>query len=123
MNVPGSNLLDQALTIICRNEFRYFKYKGKTINRYGVDIIEYNTPVTLTGSVQAVGNDVYHDRGLDFQRNYIEVWTENNVDDLFRSTSSDQIEFNGSRYQIVYENDWFPIDGWDSFLAVEVVFE
>ena len=120
MNVPGSNLLAQALTVICSQPFRYYRYKGKTINRYGIDIIEYEPPVTLRGSIQAVGNDVYHERGLDFQKQYIEVWTERDTNGFFRGKSSDQMEHNGRRYQLVDEDDWHPIDGWDSFLAVEV---
>ncbi len=121
MNVPGSNLLATALTVICPQSFQLFRYQGKTINAIGLDVHVYDAPVDLRGSIQAVGSEVYGDRGLDFQKQYIDVWVEANVSDLFRARASDQIAFNGRRYQVVDENDWFPIDGWDKFLAVLVV--
>lgn len=123
MKVPGSNLLAAALTVICPQEFQYFKYQGKTINTIGFDEHVFEPPVTLHGSVQAVSNAVYHERGLDFQRQYIEVWVEQDTNGFFRARSSDQIVYNDRRYQIIDENDWFPVDGWDAFLAVEVVNE
>ena len=45
---------------------------------------------------------------------------ERDTNGFFRGKSSDQMEHNGRRYQLVDEDDWHPIDGWDSFLAVEV---
>lgn len=215
MNVPGSNLLAAALTVICPQEFRYFRYQGKTINVIGLDEHTYDAPITLHGSVQSVDNDVYHERGLDFQRQYIEIFvsqdinphincrtlssvgslafsdeigpdrqngiknfkngnfydpdtTENRVSDsssfafseevgfdpdngvmnfghgnfnqnrdsnvlpttrndttntTFRARAGDQIEFNRMRWQVIDDDDWNPIDGWDSFIAVEVVNE
>ena len=121
MNVPGSNLLAQAFSILCTHQFKYFRYQGKTTNRYGIDVHEYEQPVVLRGSIQPVGQDIYHERGLDFQKTYIEVWSQQDTNGFFRGRSSDQIEYDGRRFQLVDENNWHPIDGWDSFLAVEVV--
>ena len=170
MNVPGSNLLAAALTVICPQEFSYFKYQGKTINAIGLDEHNYDPPITLHGSVQSVDNDVYPDRGLDFQRKYIEIFVSQDInphincrtlssvgslafsDEIgpnqrnavknfqngnfydpenmqdttnttFRARAGDQIEFNRMRWQVIDDDDWNPIDGWDSFIAVEVVNE
>ena len=121
MNVPGSNLLSQAFTILCNTEYQYYQYRDKVTNRYGIDIIQYEPPVTLRGSIQPVGQDIYHERGLDFKKTYIEIWSEQDTNGFFRGRSSDQIEYNNRRFQLVDETNWHPIDGWDSFLAVEVV--
>ena len=118
--IPGSNLLATALTVICPDEFQYFKYAGTTTNAIGNDVVTFDNPVTLPGSIQAVSSKVYQELGLDLKRKYLKVYVETDVTDLFRSNSEDQIEFNNQRWQIVDSDDWHPIDGWDRFLAVRV---
>lgn len=121
MNVPGSNLLATALTVICPQPFEYFRYRGKTTNAIGLDVHTFDDAVTLMGSIQDIGTDVYQARGLDFQKQYIEIWVTTDTNGFQRGQASDQIGFNGRRWQIIDDSNWFPIDGWDSFIAVEVV--
>lgn len=123
MNVPGSNLLASALSVICPQPFDYYRYQGKTINAIGLDVHTFDPPVNMTGSIQEVDSSVYHERGLDFQSQYIEIFVLNDIDPLFRSTAGDQVQFNGRRWQVISEDGWFAMDGWDAFIAVEVVNE
>jgi hypothetical protein len=43
-----------------------------------------------------------------------------NAVDLMRDVSGDVIEVLGRRYQLVGSNDWFGIDGWKSFMGVDI---
>ncbi len=120
MPTPGSNLLTTALGIICRESFDYIQFTGRTTNAIGYDERTYAEPVTITGSVQAVDRSHYTDNGLDFSKRHIQIWTDTNVEDLYRARSGDQIQWNGNRYEVLSETDWHPIDGWNNFIAVEV---
>lgn len=120
MNVPGSNLLAYALTVICPDSFVLHRFTGKTTNTIGLDVSAYAAPETFQGSIQAVGRRLYADMGLDFTRRYISIWVSTNIDDLYRGRAGDQVTWNGTRWQVIDENDWHPIDGWDSIIAVQV---
>jgi len=120
MIVPSSDLLGLAFSIIASTTFKYFAYGTRTLNNIGLYVSEYAEPITLSGSIQAVSRSVYQERGLDFQKQYIEIWVEKGVFDISRDTSGDQVEWNGRRYQLTSESDWFSIDGWVSVLAVQI---
>ena len=120
MNIPGSNLLATALTLICPDTFEYFRYSGIQTNAIGFEVVSFAAPVMVAGSVQAVDRSVYQEQGLDWQRRYIRIWTTQDIDDLERDRAGDQIAWNGDRYQIVDQSDWHTQDGWNGCLFVEV---
>ena len=120
MAVPGSNLLTAALEVICPETFQLYRYQGKTTNVIGLDVRTYTAPLTIRGSVQAVDRAYYAEQGLDFNKRHVQVWTESEVDDLYRARSGDQIQWQGERWEVISETDWFVIDGWNSFIAVQV---
>lgn len=120
MNVPGSNILAAALTVICPEGFEYFKYRGTTTNAIGFDVVSFEAGVMVSGTVQAVDRAIYSDLGLDWEKQYIRIWTTQDIDDLERDRAGDQIEWNGDRYQIVDQSDWHSQDGWNGCLFVEV---
>lgn len=117
---PGGNVLSLASSVICLQTFQYFQYMGTTTNAIGLDVVQFASPVDMRGSLQAVSADVYQELGLDLKRKYIKGFVELDVTDLFRSNSQDQIGFDNQRWQLVDEEEWFPMDGWDSFMAVRV---
>jgi len=120
MQVPGSNILDDAFECIDCEDFQFYRYEGKTTNTIGLDVRTYAAPVTVTGSIQAVDRSYYADNGLDFTKRHIQVWTTTDIEDLYRARSGDQIQWNGERWEVLSETDWIPIDGWNSFIAVQV---
>ena len=120
MIVPGSNLLSDALECIDCETFQFYQYQAKTTNTIGLDVRTYAAPVTATGSIQPVDRSYYADAGLDFTKRHIEVWTETDTEDLYRARSGDQIGWEGERWEVVSETDWFPVDRWNSFVAVQV---
>jgi hypothetical protein len=120
MGVPGSNILDQALTVISAQTIIYYAFVGNTINSVGQDVTQYAAPVTLLGSFQPVPRSLYQQYGLDFTKDYYTFYTSNDVLDVNRDSSGDQIVFEGQRYQVESNNDWFAIDGWKGCLVIRI---
>ena len=46
-------------------------------------------------------------------------YTSNDVLGLDRDYSGDYVIFNGERYKVEDESDWFAIDGWNGVLLVK----
>lgn len=118
--IPGSNLLAAAFGMIAAQPFGYEPYNGRAVNAIGLYESSYGPRVELMGSIQAVSRRVYQEYGLDLQKNYVTIFVSRDVLDLTRNTSGDRAFWNGKTLQIVSQTDWFNIDGWVSFLAVEV---
>lgn len=120
MSVPGSNLLNLALTVIAPQTVIYYKALQRTLNNVGQDVTLYAPAVNLEGSFQTVPKNLYETYGLDFQKTYATFYTSTNIIDIQRDVSADQIIFNGKRYQCESNNDWFAVDGWMGVLCVMV---
>lgn len=120
MSVPGSNLLTRAARLIRLQNVSYRRYTGRTTNGAGFDVSTYATAVTIKGSVQPVPRAMYERLGLDFQKNYVTLYTVTGVVDIARGAGSDQIDWNGRRFQVESETDWHAMDGWTGALCVDV---
>ena len=116
--IPGQNLLNMALTVIARQTITYFRATGRTLNNVGQNITQYALPVSVVGSFQPISRQLYEQYGLDFQKDYYTFYTSNDLIDVVRDVSADQIEFNGQRFQCESANDWFVLDGWVGMLCV-----
>jgi hypothetical protein len=120
MSIPGQNLLNMALQIIARQTIAYYQYASRTLNAVGQDVTTYASPVNITGSWQPVPRKLYIEYGLDLQKDYFTFYTSNNLLDITRDVSGDQIAFRGRRYQVESDNDWFQLDGWKGVLCVDL---
>ena len=120
MTVPGSNILATALSVIAASPIQYYAWQSRTTNSIGYDTNVYAAPVTLYGSVQPVQRNLYEQYGLDLQKTYLWVYLRSSVLDINRDTSSDVLVFNANNYQILSQTNWYPIDGWTAFIAVQV---
>jgi hypothetical protein len=118
--VPGSNLLKKAFKIINKDSFIYRQFKSRTTNSIGIDIPVFEPDVDLNGSVQAVPRRLYQHHGLDWKKNYITIYSSDTIEGVNRDTSGDRVIFNGKLFQVLDENDWKPIDGWNGVICVEV---
>lgn len=116
--IPGSDLLDLALTVIASQTISYYKALDRTTNDVGQDVTEYATPVTLSGSMQPVPRRLYDAYGLDLNRTYYTFYTSNNVIDIHRDSSGDQLIYVNQRYQVESNDDWYFADGWKGVLCV-----
>lgn len=120
MSVPGSNLLNMALSIIAPQMFEYYQFVSRTPNAVGQDIATYAVPVTYYGSVQPVPRQLFEQYGLEFNRSYMTFFIRQEVFDVTRDVSGDQMFFNGKMYNCLYKTDWFAQDKWVSVLAVRI---
>ena len=120
MNVPGSNILKMALTVLHRQIIHYYKFGYRTLNNIGQDVTVYQSPIPVRGSFQPVPRNLYQVYGLDLQKEYYNFYSLNNVLDIDRDISGDQIAFNGQRYQCESANDWFVTDKWKGILCVRI---
>jgi len=118
--VPGMNLLNMALTVIQRQTITYYQYTGRALNLIGQDVATYASPVDIAGSFQPVPRNLYMQYGLDFQKDYYTFYSSNNLLDITRDVSGDQIVFNNKRFQVESGNDWFQLDGWKGVLVCNI---
>lgn len=119
-NVPGSNLLKKAFKIINKDPFVYRQFKKRTTNSIGIDVPEFEPDVILNGSIQAVPRRLYQQHGLDWKKNYITIYSSDVIEGVNRDTTGDRIMFDGKLFQVLDENNWTPIDGWNGVMCVEV---
>lgn len=118
--IPGQNLLNMALTLIAKQVVMYYQYASRSTNAVGQDITVYLDPVEMFGSFQAVPRKLYELYGLDLQKDYSTFYTSNNVLDITRDVSGDQLVYQGRRYQVESDNDWYAQDGWKGVLVVDL---
>lgn len=118
--IPGSNLLATALRLIRPVPVELFRVVGRAINSVGQDITEYDDPIQIQASVQAVKRTDYHRMGLDYAKRYIQLWSIEDISDLQRARSGDQIVWNNARYEVIDRDEWSAIDQWNSVMAVEI---
>ncbi len=120
MMIPGSNILNLALSVIQKQSFTYFAFKARTLNAIGFNVAEYKPGIPAKGSVQPIPRNLYQASGLDFQRNYFNFFLSKGIIDIARDVSGDQFEYNGLRFQCLSKTDWYAADGWDQVLCVQV---
>lgn len=120
MSIPGQNILNMALQIIARQTIQYYQYQNRSLNQIGQDLTLYSNPINITGSWQPVPRKLYIVYGLDIQKDYFTFYTSNNILDITRDVSGDQVAFMGRRYQVESDNDWFQLDGWKGILCVDL---
>lgn len=121
MAIPGMNILNTALRIIAKQSFDYYAFTGRTTTTIGTLVATYADAVCILGSWQPVDRNLFQNMGLDFQRNYAQVYVPNNIIDVTRDVSGDQFAFQNVRYQCESITPWFGIDGWNRVLVVQVV--
>lgn len=118
--IPGQNLLNMCLTVIAQQTIQYYQFVSRTPNAVGQDVTTYASVINLVGSWQPVPRKLYRIYGLDLQKDYFTFYTSNNLLDITRDVSGDQISFMGRRYQVESDNDWFQLDGWKGVLCVDL---
>lgn len=122
MNVPGSNLLSLALTVIGQQTVQYYVNTGKSItNDIMMKIPLLEGPKPVKGSVQSVSRKKMEEAGLDLAKNYVIFYTPRCVTDLQRDRAGDRFTYGGVSYQCeVMDAAWFAMDGWNGVLAIKI---
>jgi len=120
MIIPGSNLLNMALRVIQSQPVNYFKFFSRSLNNEGNWITTHYPPEMIRGSVQPVPRNLYEKNGLEFEKNYINFYTSNDLIGVERDISGDQISWNGRQYQCLSTDPWIALDGWSQILCVDI---
>lgn len=118
--IPGSNLLNRAARLIQLQDVAWSAWLSNTKVAGGVVKPTYANPVTVQASVQAVSRAMYNLFGLDLQKNYVMLYTKTPMRDLERNGSCDLVDFNGRRFNVQSNTDWYGVDGWRGAICVDV---
>jgi hypothetical protein len=118
--IPGQNLLRMASTMIVQQNLSYYQAENRTLNSIGQYVTTFAPPIRMRGNWQPVPRQLYEVYGLDLQKDYYTFYTSNNVLDLDRDITADQLAFNGELFQVESDNDWFALDGWKGVLCVHI---
>lgn len=118
--IPGSNILNMALTLIAKQSVNYYRFLSRSTNSVGQYVAVYDAAQIVVGSFQAVPRQLYQQYGLDLQKSYSTFYTSNDILDIERNVSGDQIGYAGRRYQVESDNDWYAQDGWKGVLCVDM---
>jgi len=118
--IPGSNLLEEAFENIETQLIQYKKFNGRALNAVGQWVNSYLPDQDVEASVQAVNRNTYQQLGLDFQKNYIQIYICLNGVAITRDSAGDRFLYNGKEYQCDSELSWFEMDGWVGLLAVRL---
>lgn len=120
MSTPGSNLLRRAARLIKLQPVGYFMWLSRSLNPVKQWISVFAPSVSIRGSVQAVPRNKYEFLGLDFQRDYVNLFAAKDIQDIDRDRTGDQFTYAGKLYQIESQTDWYMQDGWVECLAVKI---
>jgi len=118
--IPGSNILKMALRVIAKQRVLYYEALDRPLNNVGQNVTSYAPAKKIIGSFQPVPRRLYEILGLDFQKSYFNLYTSNDLVDIQRDVSADQIQFQGVRYQCESATEWFAIDGWVAMLCIAI---
>lgn len=118
MSFPGGNLYGLARGLVGTQAYTFFGGSGRVLDTRGLWVTSFAPGVPLRDSIQAIERKLYQSLGLELDRYYIIIYTDNPLLVVERDISGDQIEFNGERYQLLSDTDWRPQDGWRGVLAV-----
>lgn len=120
MRIPGANVLKMAFRVIAKTPILYYKSIGRSLDSVGQWVSQFGPSTTIYGSFQPVPRQKYVHLGLDLQKSYYYLFVPRNLIDLTRDISADQLGFQGQRYQVQSNTEWYGIDGWLQILCVEI---
>ncbi len=118
--IPGGNLLNLAMTAVAKQQLQYVAYTGRVLAGNGDYVPAYAPPAVIYGSIQPVKRSLYSQMGLDFQKNYHNIFVPKDVLNIQRASAGDQFVYNRQTFQVLSNEAWFQMDGWDQTLCVEV---
>lgn len=115
----GFNLLGVTQSVIGRQEYQYLEWLGRTTNDEGYDIDEFAAPVDREAGIYPMSRESIRENGLDFEKQYIQIFDTELIGLLSRNRNADRIRFNGSKWRALpSSNDWTPSGGWNMVIAV-----
>ncbi|MBG5892190.1 phage collar protein [Providencia rettgeri] len=98
----------------------WFRFKNREPDERGHDQNQYHEPVDIRGSWQAIDTQDAQSMGFDSNQVYRRFYTPHDIKGIQRGTSPDYLVFNGKKYDVMGDADWYEQDGWKSVICIEV---
>lgn len=114
------NLLALAQGVVGVQPVTWARMTGRAENGAGYTVATYAPAVAIQGTVQPVPQTKYQALGLDFNREYVTLYTPAGVVSVGRDESGDRIMYNGATYKCESSTDWSGQAGWVAVVAVKV---
>ncbi len=114
------NVLRSVQTVIRAQTIIVRRFLSRATNDSGDWITAYSPDVTINVNVQPVTKSLYSKMGLDFEKDYVSILSVDNIDDLARDRSGDQVVIDSRLYETVGETDWQRSAGWNRIVCVYV---
>lgn len=119
MNVPGSNLLNLALSVQGRQVVQWFQATGRAPNSVRELVTTYVDAIDVPGSFQPKNRAWAQSHGLELGKTYAMFYASEPMKSVARDLSGDKFVFGGANWQSVGDVNWFAQDGWESVLLVQ----
>lgn len=114
-----NNLLNIAMSVIPTQEVEWYRFKDHINDPILGNKPVYHEPVLIKGSFQATDVKDVKEMGLDINRNYRSLHTSHRVENVQRGSMPDLLVYDGKKYSVVGDADWYAQDGWKSIVCVE----
>lgn len=121
MIVPGSNLLNLALSVQGKQTVQWLRATDRAPNSVGQLVTTYADPVPIHGSFQPKNQAWAQSHGLDLAKDYALFYASDDMTAVKRGESGDRFTYGGATFQAASdEADWFQQDGWKAMLLVRI---
>lgn len=114
------NLLGLAQSVVGVQPVTLAKFTGRVENAAGYQVPSYAAPVPIKATVQPIPQAKYQALGLDWNHEYVTLFTPAGVVTVGRDASGDKVTFAGGSYLCESATPWSAQAGWSSIVAVKV---
>ena len=113
------NLLTTALTVIPPESLQYERFKSFSTNEIGLDVLTFEDPVEIKGSIQHhVSEKLYDAYGLSLNKDYCLVDVPAQLYGSEKQITPDKLTFHGETWIVMKATDWFIYNGWVRVIVV-----
>jgi len=117
----GFNLLATAQSVIGRQDYQYVAWTGRTTDDQGYEVDQWAEPVDRKAGIYPMNRETIQKNGLDFEKEYIQIFDVELIGLLSRSQNADKIIFDGSEWRALpTANNWRVSGGWNQVIAVRL---
>jgi hypothetical protein len=117
----GFNLLSVTQSVIGRQAYQYIEWLGTVTNDQGYNVDSFSDPVERKAGIYPMNRESIQRNGLDFDKQYIQIYDTELVRLLSSGSNADRLVFNGYLWRALpTANDWQPSGGWNQVMAVKL---
>lgn len=114
------NLYTLARTLIPSDEVYLSKFLGNTENDVGQLIPSYAVPYFIDAVFQPMESTLIEKLGLEFDKTYRVLYTDEFVQNLEDNTSCDLVYLDDVSYQCLKKTDCLSYNGWNGVICVRL---